>query len=88
MKNNTANLMLKSMGLVILVIISINLISLIFNYFNLKEGFNSLKFEYGNFYLNGENVGLNFKEVKYWSFYILLFIVSFLYLKRKNNIKI
>lgn len=75
---------IKSLGYTIISILIINIISLFIAYLNVEK-FETLTYKHGMFFLNDKSVGMNFSEVKYWIFYIIIFIISFLYLKKISN---
>ncbi|MDO6596366.1 hypothetical protein Q4512_05530 [Oceanihabitans sp. 2_MG-2023] len=78
----------KSAGLTIIILLTVNCISLLVGFIQMeKRNEFNLKFNDGMFWLNGEIVGMNFIELKYWLFYLLLFVISFLYLKRKTSVE-
>ncbi|WP_452226643.1 hypothetical protein [Lacinutrix cladophorae] len=78
----------KSAGLTIIILLTVNCISLLVAFIQMeKRNEFNLKFNDGMFWLNGEIVGVNFIELKYWLFYLLLFVISFLYLKRKTSVE-
>ncbi|MBB4118445.1 hypothetical protein GGR32_000719 [Mesonia hippocampi] len=70
-----------------ITIVFINLISLIFSLLTLKSPIeiNSLIFDNGMFFLNGENIGMNFIETKYWLFYTLLLVTYYHLFKNKES---
>ena len=89
MKNKqTLTLIGKSIGVTLIGILLVNLIILLVAYVKLdsQNDFN-VKFNDGMFWLNGNIAGMNFTELKYWLFYLLLFVVSFLYVKKKTTVE-
>lgn len=70
-----------------ITVVFINLISLIFSLLTLKPPIeiNSLIFDNGMFFLNGENIGMNFIETKYWLFYTLLLVTYYHLFKNKES---
>ncbi len=83
--NPKINLLYKSLGLTLVVIISINFISFLFKLFSTETetGF-TIKFKRGLFIINGEQSGLNYSEYKYWLFYVLIFLLSVYFFKNKK----
>lgn len=78
----------KSIGLTIIIILIVNFISLLVAFIKIdKSNDFNLKFNDGMFWLNGQIVGMNYTELKYWLFYLLLFALSFIYIKKKLQSK-
>ncbi len=83
--NPKINLIYKSIGLTIIVILLVNLIYFLIKLFStpITNGYFSVKFKHGLFIINGESTGLNYNEIKYWLFYGLIFVLSIFYFKKK-----
>lgn len=83
-------LSLKALGISAILIVAVNLISAALSAVQLNEPLNSFYYKHGLFEVNGKAVGMNFVELKYWLFYIALFILVFslLYRKSLRNFKI
>lgn len=77
-------LSLKILGITALLIVSINLISAAFSIVQLNGNLESFHFKHGLFKINGEPVGMNFVEAKYWLFYAALFILCFTFFFKKR----
>ncbi|MFD2822222.1 hypothetical protein ACFS5M_00980 [Lacinutrix iliipiscaria] len=78
---------MKSIGITLLVIVVVNLISFIIDYLKIDTTNDfSLKFDNGMFWVNGNRAGMDFTDIKYWLFYILVFSVAFFYFKKRSKV--
>jgi hypothetical protein len=85
--NKITSLLIKSLGLTILVVLSINIIGLLIAYLNLQDKtIHSLLFDEGVFTLNGKEIGYSLFSLRYLFFNLVIFGLSFYIVSKKGKL--